>query len=445
MHTQENLMESLASPENLLTAWRTVRGNIPRYRRQRSAGPDGITLAEFERDLPLQLSALRHMLLKGRYQPQRPSLFTVAKRNGGFRQIALLNVVDRVAQRAAQQAIEPFYEPGFLPCSFGFRPGRSIQDAVYCARRLREHGYAWVVDGDIAACFDSLNHKLLMRRISKCIYDHRVLDLLEKWLAIGVLENGLPIEQPNWLAQGWQKASTGLRQGVDWALNTFAQPEQPYDPYASARYETTPYPSREKESLEEEGMENYAPDEEDDRFYRQSADEELEQRALQQRAMQQIAAGGLFMGTSWVRRSLSKAVPAAIATLRSPTAQRTLRNGLLAGGGALGAAAGVAVTAYCLYRQVAPAPVGVLQGSPLSPLLANIYLHSFDVKITHAGYRLVRFADDWVILCPDQKNAEMAFNQATLALNRIHLKINREKTHILTPADRLEWLGEVVG
>jgi len=87
---------------------------------------------------------------------------------------------------------------------------------------------------------------------------------------------------------------------------------------------------------------------------------------------------------------------------------------------------------------------GTPQGSVLSPVLANIYLHSFDVSLTRAGYRLVRFADDWVILCPDQASAEIAYNQATISLAKIHLKINAEKTRILIPTEPLEWLGCVV-
>lgn len=444
MQTQENLMEAIASPDNLLNAWRIVRGNIPRYRRQRSAGPDGITIAEFERDLPVQLNTLRHMLLKGRYKPQPPGLFSIEKRNGGTRQIALLNVADRVAQRAAQQMIEPLYEPDFLPCSFGFRPGRSIQDAVYCARQLRGHGYPWVVDGDIASCFDSLHHKLLLKRISQCIRDRRVLQLLEAWLQVGILEHGLPAEPASWLVQGVQKASVNLRHGMDWAIHTFSRPEPSYDPYASVRYDRTAYPPEGNEAshvLEEDDLE-----EDIERFYYPSYNsEEADRQALQQRAVQQVTTGGMLIGTNLARRALAKAGPAAIASLKSPLGQQAIKRGLLAGGGAVGVAAGVAMTAYLLYRQAAPAPVGLLQGSPLSPLLANIYLHTFDVDLTKAGYRLVRFADDWVVLCPDQENAEIAFNQATLALDRIHLKINREKTHILSPAERLEWLGEMVG
>jgi len=444
MQPRENLLEALASPDNLLTAWRTVRGNIPRYRRQRSAGPDGVTLAEFERDLPAQLNALRQMLLQRRYEPQRPGLFAIEKRDGGARQIALLNVADRVAQRAAQQAIEPLYEPNFLPCNFGFRPGRSIQDAVYCARRTRQHGYRWVVDGDIAACFDSLDHRLLLEKVSKRIQDERVLELLKKWLYVGILEHNQPVETSNRFSQGWQKASNGLRQGVEWVFGAATRAEPTCDPYAADRYEREPYRGEEYSAADQFEEQTDPRSAIEERFYRRTGDEDSNRRALQQKAVQQIATGGLYMGTSWAKRALAKAGPAAIAALKTPTGREALKRGLMVGGGALGAAAGVALTAYLLYHQVAPDTVGVIQGSPLSPLLANIYLHSFDVSLTRAGYRLVRFADDWVILCPDQASAEIAYNQATISLAKIHLKINAEKTRILIPTEPLEWLGCVV-
>ncbi len=452
MDGQDKLIDQLASPDNLLTAWRSVRGNIPRYRRMRSAGPDGVTLAEFERDLPAQLSALRHQLIKGRYQPQAPGVFNIKKKSGGMRQIAVLNVADRVAQRAAQQVMEPLYEPGFLPCNFGFRPGRSTLDAIICARRLRVAGYRWVVDGDIASCFDSLDHRLLVRRIEKRINDGRVVDLLQKWLDAGVLEHGMPPggtvdEKTGWLSQEWEKASNRVKQGIGWALNTFSQEQfdqGQYGPYSEARYEPASYQpagAYYSGTFEETDQE---PDGEEEGFYRRTGEDELERRALQQRAVQQVAAGGLLLGTSWAKRSLVRAGTAAVAALKTPAGREILKKGLLAGGGAAGAAAGVAVTAYLLYRNVAPTQVGVLQGSPLSPLLANIYLHSFDVSVTKAGFRLVRFADDWVILCPEQSAAEKAYNESIAALAQIRLKVNAEKTRILSPADRLEWLGYVV-
>ena len=444
MNNEMKLMDQLAAPENLLTAWRTVRGNIPGYRRQRSAGPDGISIAEFERDLPAQLSALRHTLLKGRYQPQAPGLFTVKKRSGGTRQIALLNVTDRVAQRAAQQVIEPLYEPAFLPCSFGFRPGRSIQDAIYCARRVRSAGFRWVVDGDIASCFDSLDHELLLQKVSKRISDGRVVDLLKSWLGIGVLEHGLPAEKPGWLSQGWEKASSGLRQGFDWTLNTLGQNNQ-YDPYLEARWDR-PYAPKKQARMPGGTIEEPETSDEAsaDDFQPYQAGVEFERGSLQKRAFQQITASGLILGTGMARQYLPVIGKAAAASLKTSAGREIVKRGLLIGGGTLGAAVGVAASAYFLYRQVGPNSSGILQGSPLSPLLANIYLHSFDISMTRSGYRLVRFADDWVILCPDQEHAESAYNQSVLALANIHLKVNAEKTHILPPTAQLEWLGEVI-
>ena len=444
MNNEMKLMDQLAAPENLLAAWRTVRGNIPGYRRERSAGPDGMSITEFERDLPAQLSALRHMLMKGRYQPQAPGLFTIKKRSGGTRQIALLNVMDRVAKRAAQQVIEPLYEPAFLPCSFGFRPGRSIHDAVYCARRLRSVGFGWVVDGDIAACFDSLDHELLLQKVSKRISDGRVVDLLKSWLGIGVLEHGLPAEKPGWLSQGWEKASSGLRQGFDWTLNTLDQNNQP-DPYLDVRG-VRPYAPKKQAQVPGGTIEEAVPAEEAgaDDFQPYQPGLAFERSSLQKRAFQQIAASGLILGSGWARQYLPVIGKAAVASLKSSAGREILKRGLLIGGGTLGAAAGVAASAYFLYRQVGPSTAGILQGSPLSPLLANIYLHSFDISMTRSGFRLVRFADDWVILCADQEHAESAYNQSVLALANIHLKVNAEKTHILPPAAQLEWLGEVI-
>jgi RNA-directed DNA polymerase len=349
-------------------------------------------------------------------------------------------VVDRVAQRAAQQVIEPLYEPYFLPCSFGFRPGRSTADAIYCARRMRTHGYRWVVDGDIAACFDNLDHKLLMQQVSRRICDERVQALLQLWLNAGILEHDLPEEKPNPFSQGWAKASGNLRQGIDWAIKTMSPKEQ-YDPYSAARYK----PTLEPDYLETESDQIPARDmsgEESD--YYQNDYEEEARRNLQKQVLQNVATGGLLLGSSYARQALTKIGPAAIAALKSQAGREVLQHGLLIGGGAVGAAAGVAVTTYLIYRKVTPTSVGVLQGSPISPLLANIYLHSFDVSLTRVGYRLIRYADDWVILCPDQNIAEKAYNQAVVSLAHIQLKVNQEKTHILTPSDRLEWLGEVI-
>jgi RNA-directed DNA polymerase len=418
------LLEQIASPENLLSAWRAVRGNIPKYRRQRSSGPDGVSLAEFERDLPAQLNSLRDMLLSERYQPAPPKRFAVPKKNGGERTLGILNVSDRVAQRAVVQAIEPLWEPVFLDCSFGFRPGLSIDQAVTCTQKLRAGGCAWVVDGDIQACFDSLDHDQLIRLLGRKVADRRVIHLVQNWLDVGLMACGTPVEARHPLAGGSERVSAFFHRSLDWALETVAEGD---DPYGAARYESA--------SFSETEIEAYGPP---------VSNRDGHAADMRKRYLKRMAASGLIWSASMARPAISNAGQAAMFTLSTPAGRRLLRQGAWAAGGFAGVAAAAAVCAYLMNHKAGPAPVGVLQGSPLSPLLANIYLHPFDTTLRRTKHNLVRFADDWVICCPNREAAEQAFNQAVQALARLRLKINPAKTHIRQPGEPFEWLGVLV-
>lgn len=426
---ERRIMEQVAAPENLLLAWKSVRGNIPVYRRTRSAGPDGVTLEEFERQLPAQIDALRHGLLSGRYEPQPPSAFTIRKPGGGQRRLAVLNVSDRVAQRAAQQVLEPLWEPAFLPCSFGYRPGLSTRHAAEQVRSLRAAGCAWLVDGDIEACFDRLDHELLLKRVEKRVGDARVIDLLARWLAVGIFTQGPAAAPADPLGEAWQKASGAVKQGAQWLTGALAglEDDYPVRPYA-LREPALAYLPEDDEYLEGAAR-GYAP---------------AGPPPAPERAVRRAVASGLLVGASWARPALYRLGQTALAGLKTPAGRLLLKRGLLAGGGAVGAALGVGAAALLLYREMAPAPAGILQGSPLSPLLSNIYLHPFDVGMTRAGYHLVRFADDWVVCCATEEAAERAYNQAVIGLARIKLKLNGEKTHLVPPAEPVRWLGEQI-
>jgi RNA-directed DNA polymerase len=446
-----DLMEQVAAPENLLSAWRAVRGNIPRYRRARSAGPDGLSMDDFERELPSQLGALRHMLLKDRYHPQPPAVFKLRKRSGGERKIAVLNITDRVAQRAAQQVIEPLWEPSFLNCSYGFRPGLSTQQAVAQVRELRQEGNFWLVDGDIAACFDSLDHEILLKRVQTRVQDPRVIRLLHLWIAQGILEHGIPARESGWLPVEFRMPDA-IKKGAEWFLGALNGPEDnlPYSyqpglygqmddppipaaPYGRIPYERDPYTA----AAMEQGLS-------DDRYDSELPVMRPYAADLRKQAARQIAAGGMMLGASWVRPMLARAGQALIVGLKSQLGRELLKKGVLAGGGVVGAAVGVGAAAWLVYRELAPSQVGILQGSPLSPLLANVYLHAFDLGMTRSGFHLVRFADDWVVCCPSEETAERAYNQAVISLSKIRLKLNTEKTHILPPSEPLNWLGDRV-
>jgi len=427
------MLEIIAAPENLLSAWRSVRGNIPKYRRQRASGPDGISLAEFEKDLSTQLKVLRDMLMKGRYQPEPPAFFSVPKRSGGERLLAILSVRDRIAQRATQQVLEPLWEPEFLPCSFGFRPGISLHHAIAYVQVTRPQN-GWVVDGDIAACFDTLDHDLLMKFIHHKIRDERVLNLMQAWLDVGIMQAGPPQNVDMQFAKRIESFKTYARKGLDWIMDSVAQQTDPYSYGRYAMYDDPASFPKTETGMAETGV-----------LY---PERDSLTSGMRRMAIRQIISSGMMIGMGFVRARasglFSKIGAATQVTLSSPMGRRLLKKSAVATGGLAGLAAVAAVTAYLMNRKAGPSPAGVLQGSPLSPLLANVYLHPFDVHLTTAGHHLARFADDWVILCPTQDQAETAYNDAIRMLGKLHLKANLEKTHILPPDQQLEWLGSVI-
>jgi group II intron reverse transcriptase/maturase len=111
-------------------------------------------------------------------------------------------VQDRLIQQAMHQVLSEEYETRFSENSYGFRPGRSAQDAVKAAREHIEAGYEWVVDLDLAKFFDRVNHDRLMARLKREIGDKRVLKLVNEYLKAGVLENGVVMETREGTPQG---------------------------------------------------------------------------------------------------------------------------------------------------------------------------------------------------------------------------------------------------
>jgi RNA-directed DNA polymerase len=99
---------------------------------------------------------------------------------------------DKVAQRAILLLLEPIYETDFLPCSYGFRPGRSAHDALHGLRKgFMEMGLRWVVDVDISKYFDTIDHAQLRRFLDQRVTDGVVRRMIDKWLKAGVLEKGV--------------------------------------------------------------------------------------------------------------------------------------------------------------------------------------------------------------------------------------------------------------
>lgn len=174
----KDLMIQVLDLDNLYCAWEGVRKN------RGAPGGDGIGLARFQRRLELNLLHLAERVETGTYQPGKVrmvTLYTGTKR----REISIWCVADRVLQRAVLHVIDPIFEPIFLPVSFGYRPNRSVADAVARILRLRDDGYLWVVDADIRDCFPSLDHQLILDLLRERVMDQNLLDLIALWLPYG--------------------------------------------------------------------------------------------------------------------------------------------------------------------------------------------------------------------------------------------------------------------
>ncbi|MGW4995787.1 reverse transcriptase domain-containing protein [Streptomyces mirabilis] len=106
-----------------------------------------------------------------------------------LRRLGIPTVRDRIVQAALKLVLEPIFEADFEPCSYGFRPNRRAHDAIAEIRTFASppHRYEWVVEGDIAACFDEISHSALMGRMRQRISDKRVLMLVKAFLKAGIL------------------------------------------------------------------------------------------------------------------------------------------------------------------------------------------------------------------------------------------------------------------
>ena len=188
-----DLFNLVCDPAFLLEAWRRVRKN----KGARSAGVDGQTaysieaergeqefLAELLREL--QARTFRPLPVRERLIPKPGT----TKR----RRLGIPTAKDRVVQSALKLVLEPIFEADFKPCSYGFRPNRRAQDAIAEIHHFCTRSYEWVVEGDIKACFDEIDHAALMGRVRRRIGDKRVVALIKSFCKAGVLTEGGQLE-----------------------------------------------------------------------------------------------------------------------------------------------------------------------------------------------------------------------------------------------------------
>jgi RNA-directed DNA polymerase len=192
-----SLIDKVSRLDVLELAWAKVQSNAG------ACGVDGITVERFGKDSQERLLAVSEQIQRGAYQPQPVKRVWIPKPGSAEkRPLGIPTVGGRVVQTALRMVIEPIFERVFAEESFGFRPGRSCQDALRRVDGLLQSGHVHVVDIDIRGYFDAIPHERLMAEVREHIADGRVLAMIEAFLKAGVMGE----------MAGWE-AESGTPQG----------------------------------------------------------------------------------------------------------------------------------------------------------------------------------------------------------------------------------------
>lgn len=244
--------------------------------------------------------------------------------------------------------------------------------------------------------FDSIDHRILLGLLRQRIDEVPLLRLIAQWLEAGMLTQPDEAEAPA-AAQGplalLARGGNALRQAVSGVAPTVVEPTltDPNDHYSSDMWE-----------------------------------------AANGSATSPVNSLGTAL---LMARPVISAGKAALPYLQRIGTRRLAFAGAVAVG---------AVAAGELLARVQPGPRGAPQGGALSPLLANIYLHPFDIALSSQGLRLVRFVDDFVIMCASQEEALRARDLAARQLAVLRLELHSDKTQVVAYADGLEFLGQAL-
>jgi group II intron reverse transcriptase/maturase len=183
--------------DRLRAAYWAIRPNA-------APGVDGVRWEAYGEDLEGNLRDLHRRVHAGRYRARPSRRAYIPKADGRQRPLGIATLEDKIVQRAVVEVLNAVYEEDFLGFSYGFRPGRKPHDALDAlAAGVLQKRVNWVLDADVRDFFTKLDHGWLERFVEHRVADQRVLRLVRKWLAAGVIENG-----------EWSPTSEGSPQGA---------------------------------------------------------------------------------------------------------------------------------------------------------------------------------------------------------------------------------------
>ena len=179
------LLEKILDDKNLFNAYKQV------YKNKGASGIDNVTVDELGYYMYQHKKEIKEQIRNLKYKPSPVRRVEIPKDNGKKRKLGIPTVVDRLIQQAMVQILSPIFEQQFSDSSYGFRPGRSCEQAIIKALEFFNDGYDWIVDIDLQTFFDNVNQDKLIGIIRRTIKDGRVVSLIRKYLVSGVMINGV--------------------------------------------------------------------------------------------------------------------------------------------------------------------------------------------------------------------------------------------------------------
>ena len=179
------LIEQILDKNNVRTALERVISN------NGAAGIDGMKVEDLRDYMNANWMSIKQSILERSYKPAPVRRVEIPKPNGGVRKLGIPTVVDRTLQQSIVQILTPIFEAEFQENSYGFRPGRSCEQAVLKLLEYLNEGYEWIVDIDLEKFFDNVPQDKLMSYVGRVIHDPDTESLIRKYLKSGVMEKGM--------------------------------------------------------------------------------------------------------------------------------------------------------------------------------------------------------------------------------------------------------------
>lgn len=179
------LIEQILEVNNVRTALEKVISN------KGAAGIDGMKVEDLRDNMNANWKSIKQSILERSYNPAPVRRVEIPKPNGGVRKLGIPTVVDRTLQQSIVQILTPVFEAEFQENSYGFRPGRSCEQAVLKHLEYLNEGYDWIVDIDLEKFFDNVPQDKLMSYVGRVIHDPDTESLIRRYLKSGVMENGM--------------------------------------------------------------------------------------------------------------------------------------------------------------------------------------------------------------------------------------------------------------